>query len=58
MTFAFAGHTKSGKSSLINAIRGVKDDNEEAAKVGICETTHVSTKYFYNELILQTKSFK
>jgi hypothetical protein len=43
--FAFVGHTKTGKSSLINAIRGIRDNHPDAAKVGITETTHDISRY-------------
>uniref|UniRef100_A0A914QW86 IRG-type G domain-containing protein n=1 Tax=Panagrolaimus davidi TaxID=227884 RepID=A0A914QW86_9BILA len=46
---AFAGHTKTGKSSLINAIRGIKNYDAKAAKVGITETTRYSEKYSYSQ---------
>uniref|UniRef100_A0AC34FYP6 IRG-type G domain-containing protein n=1 Tax=Panagrolaimus sp. ES5 TaxID=591445 RepID=A0AC34FYP6_9BILA len=38
--FGISGHTKTGKSSLINAIL-----NENAAATGVFETTHKMTKY-------------
>uniref|UniRef100_A0A914ZBN8 IRG-type G domain-containing protein n=1 Tax=Panagrolaimus superbus TaxID=310955 RepID=A0A914ZBN8_9BILA len=47
--FAFAGHTKTGKSSLINAIRGINDKEAIAAKVGITETTQIVQKYSYHD---------
>uniref|UniRef100_A0A914Z4S4 IRG-type G domain-containing protein n=1 Tax=Panagrolaimus superbus TaxID=310955 RepID=A0A914Z4S4_9BILA len=47
--FAFAGHTKTGKSSLINAIRGIADKEAIAAKVGITETTQIVQKYPYHD---------
>uniref|UniRef100_A0A914PZJ4 IRG-type G domain-containing protein n=1 Tax=Panagrolaimus davidi TaxID=227884 RepID=A0A914PZJ4_9BILA len=47
--FAFIGHTCSGKSSLINAIRGLKDDHPKAAKVGITETTHEIQPYTFED---------
>uniref|UniRef100_A0A8C6Y8P4 IRG-type G domain-containing protein n=1 Tax=Naja naja TaxID=35670 RepID=A0A8C6Y8P4_NAJNA len=39
LNIAVTGLAGSGKSSFINAIRGVVDDDEEAAKVGIVEHT-------------------
>uniref|UniRef100_A0A8C6Y981 IRG-type G domain-containing protein n=1 Tax=Naja naja TaxID=35670 RepID=A0A8C6Y981_NAJNA len=39
LNIAVTGLSGSGKSSFINAIRGVVDDDEEAAKVGIVEQT-------------------
>uniref|UniRef100_A0A914D912 IRG-type G domain-containing protein n=1 Tax=Acrobeloides nanus TaxID=290746 RepID=A0A914D912_9BILA len=43
--FAFAGHVNTGKSSLINAIRGYTDKEPEAAVVGETETTQKPTYY-------------
>jgi GTP-binding protein EngB required for normal cell division len=37
--FAFAGHVKAGKSSLINAIRGITKNHPNAAAVDITECT-------------------
>uniref|UniRef100_A0A914Z0L8 IRG-type G domain-containing protein n=1 Tax=Panagrolaimus superbus TaxID=310955 RepID=A0A914Z0L8_9BILA len=45
--FAFVGHTKTGKSSLINAIRGLEDSHPDAAAVGITETTHEIKPYTF-----------
>lgn len=45
--FAFVGQTKTGKSSLINAIRGIEDTHPDAAKVGITETTHLTAPYSF-----------
>uniref|UniRef100_A0A914EPW5 IRG-type G domain-containing protein n=1 Tax=Acrobeloides nanus TaxID=290746 RepID=A0A914EPW5_9BILA len=45
--FAFVGHAKTGKSSLINAIRGMTDDQIGSAKVGITETTHEIQYYVF-----------
>uniref|UniRef100_A0A914Q2S7 IRG-type G domain-containing protein n=1 Tax=Panagrolaimus davidi TaxID=227884 RepID=A0A914Q2S7_9BILA len=39
VNFAFVGHTNNGKSSLINAIRGLSKDDKGAAKVDILECT-------------------
>lgn len=36
--YAFVGHTRMGKSSLINALRGLKDTDKGAAPVGLVET--------------------
>ncbi|XP_060233205.1 interferon-inducible GTPase 1-like [Meriones unguiculatus] len=36
---AVTGESGAGKSSLINALRGVKDDGEGAAETGVTETT-------------------
>lgn len=43
--FAVAGIAGSGKSSLINALRGVTNDSPYAAKTGITETTLTVTAY-------------
>ncbi|KAL0037016.1 hypothetical protein WJX77_009443 [Trebouxia sp. C0004] len=36
---AIVGQTKSGKSSLVNSLRGLQDKDSDAADVGITETT-------------------
>ena len=43
--FAVAGYAGTGKSSLINALRGCKDMDEDAASVGIVETTMDIKRY-------------
>jgi chemotaxis protein histidine kinase CheA len=43
--FAVAGAAGSGKSSLINALRGLRDSDRGAAATGIVETTAVVTRY-------------
>ncbi|CAG8669427.1 5678_t:CDS:1, partial [Paraglomus brasilianum] len=43
--FAVAGVTGTGKSSLINALRGCEDNNASAARVGIVETTMDIKRY-------------
>ncbi|KAF7978525.1 hypothetical protein HWV62_45703 [Athelia sp. TMB] len=43
--FAVAGNGGSGKSSLINALRGMTDEKRKAAPTGIMETTKVITRY-------------
>jgi len=46
MTIAVIGHSGSGKSAFINAIRNIMDwTSEDAAKVGIVEPTTKITKY-------------
>uniref|UniRef100_A0A914C2F2 IRG-type G domain-containing protein n=1 Tax=Acrobeloides nanus TaxID=290746 RepID=A0A914C2F2_9BILA len=47
INFAFVGHVKSGKSSLINAIRGFTSDDPEAAKTDIIECTQKIECYSY-----------
>ncbi|XP_060771506.1 interferon-inducible GTPase 5-like [Neoarius graeffei] len=42
---AVTGVTGSGKSSFINAVRGLNDDDESAAKTGVTETTMKATSY-------------
>ncbi|KAF7979688.1 hypothetical protein HWV62_41699 [Athelia sp. TMB] len=43
--FAVAGMGGSGKSSLINALRGMTDEGRQAAATGIVETTKIITGY-------------
>jgi energy-coupling factor transporter ATP-binding protein EcfA2 len=43
--FAVCGTSGSGKSSLINAFRGVANRNKNAAAVGVTETTSKITRY-------------
>jgi len=43
--FAVSGPPGSGKSSLINALRGLKKNDREAAPVGSVETTTTITRY-------------
>lgn len=45
MNLAITGDSGTGKSSFINAIRGLNDDDERAAQVGVTETTSVPTVY-------------
>ena len=39
MNFAFVGHAKMGKSSMINAIRGLSSSDADAAAVDVLECT-------------------
>ncbi|KAJ7387311.1 Interferon-inducible GTPase 5-like [Desmophyllum pertusum] len=39
MNIGITGNSGAGKSSFINAIRGLDNDDEKAAKVGVTETT-------------------
>ncbi|KAF8813329.1 hypothetical protein BYT27DRAFT_7084483 [Phlegmacium glaucopus] len=43
--FAVCGSSGAGKSSLVNAFRGLKNNNPKAARTGIVETTMVITRY-------------
>ncbi|XP_060567209.1 interferon-inducible GTPase 1-like [Ruditapes philippinarum] len=51
---AITGNSGVGKSSLINSLRGLKANSEEAAAVGVDETTTMPMKYIhpYNENIV------
>ncbi|XP_028404346.1 interferon-inducible GTPase 5-like [Dendronephthya gigantea] len=44
---AIVGQSGCGKSSFVNAIRSVKDDDPNAAQTGVTETTIKSTPYSY-----------
>ena len=43
--FAVCGSSGSGKSSLINAFRGLKNNSRQAAPTGVDETTKAITRY-------------
>lgn len=43
--YGVMGSSGSGKSSFINAMRGLKGQDAGAAKVGVCETTTEPTLY-------------
>ncbi|XP_051056881.1 interferon-inducible GTPase 1-like [Phodopus roborovskii] len=45
INIAVTGESGAGKSSFINALRGVKDDEKDAAEVGVTETTMKITPY-------------
>uniref|UniRef100_A0A8C8SB69 IRG-type G domain-containing protein n=1 Tax=Pelusios castaneus TaxID=367368 RepID=A0A8C8SB69_9SAUR len=47
LNIAITGESGSGKSSFINAMRGLKDDDEGAAKVDVTEATMKPTPYPY-----------
>jgi len=46
---AIVGRTSTGKSSLINALRNLKEKDDDFAPVGFEETTQEPTKYFWKE---------
>jgi Interferon-inducible GTPase (IIGP) len=43
--FAVCGSSGSGKSSLVNAFRGLKNSSSHAARTGVVETTMAITRY-------------
>ncbi|XP_052405811.1 interferon-inducible GTPase 5-like [Carassius gibelio] len=45
LNIAVTGKTGSGKSSFVNALRGLQDDDDGAAPTGTTETTKVPTMY-------------
>ncbi|XP_065430074.1 interferon-inducible GTPase 5-like isoform X1 [Chrysemys picta bellii] len=45
LNIAITGNTGSGKSSFINAIRSLNDDDKSAAETGVVETTQKQTSY-------------
>ncbi|XP_065276023.1 interferon-inducible GTPase 5-like [Emys orbicularis] len=45
LDIAITGNSGSGKSSFINAIRSLNDDDSGAAKTGVTETTNLPTAY-------------
>ncbi|XP_034360958.1 uncharacterized protein LOC117710335 [Arvicanthis niloticus] len=50
LNIAVTGETGTGKSSFINALRGVKDEEEGAASTGVVETTMKRTPYPHPKL--------
>uniref|UniRef100_A0A8C4YCV2 Uncharacterized LOC115640609 n=1 Tax=Gopherus evgoodei TaxID=1825980 RepID=A0A8C4YCV2_9SAUR len=50
LDIAIMGEAGAGKSSFINAIRGLEDDDQDAAMVGIMETTMEPFAYSYPKL--------
>nr|XP_024662076.1 interferon-inducible GTPase 5-like [Maylandia zebra] len=49
LNIAITGKTGSGKSTFVNAFRGVSDDDEGAAPTGVTETTSEVTEYTHPE---------
>ncbi|XP_034612462.1 interferon-inducible GTPase 5-like [Trachemys scripta elegans] len=47
LNIAITGNSGSGKSSFINAIRSLNDDDSAAAKIGLTETTKDPTAYHH-----------
>lgn len=45
MKVAFCGHYKTGKSSLVNAMRGERNSDPGAAKADVVECTATTAKY-------------
>ena len=45
INFGITGDSGVGKSSFINAVRGLKDDDKDAAKTGVTETTTEAKGY-------------
>ncbi|XP_006003867.1 interferon-inducible GTPase 5-like [Latimeria chalumnae] len=45
LSIAITGESGSGKSTFVNVMRGVDDEDEGAAKTGVTETTMEPTKY-------------
>jgi len=43
--FAVCGSSGAGKSSLVNALRGLKNSSSQAARTGVVETTMAITRY-------------
>ncbi|XP_059369507.1 interferon-inducible GTPase 5-like [Carassius carassius] len=50
LNIAVTGKTGSGKSSFVNALRGLQDDDEGAAPTGVTETTMVPAMYEHPEM--------
>ncbi|XP_038183746.1 uncharacterized protein LOC119812839 [Arvicola amphibius] len=50
LNIAVTGETGAGKSSFINALRGVRDEEEGAAPIGVVETTMERTPYPHPKL--------
>ncbi|XP_018410113.1 PREDICTED: interferon-inducible GTPase 5-like [Nanorana parkeri] len=50
LNIAVTGESGSGKSTFINVIRGLGDEDEGSAKTGVVETTVVATRYSHPRL--------
>ncbi|XP_069496900.1 interferon-inducible GTPase 5-like [Ambystoma mexicanum] len=48
LDIAITGESGSGKSTFVNAIRGMEDEVDGAAKTGVVETTMLATPYQYH----------
>ncbi|XP_072533114.1 interferon-inducible GTPase 5-like [Salminus brasiliensis] len=49
LNIAITGESGSGKSTFINAFRGIGDEDEDSAETGVVETTKVPTPYPYKK---------
>ncbi|MCJ8730459.1 hypothetical protein PDJAM_G00184570, partial [Pangasius djambal] len=49
LNIAITGESGSGKSTFINAFRGLGDEGEDSAETGVVETTTVPTVYPYTK---------
>ncbi|XP_072533115.1 interferon-inducible GTPase 5-like [Salminus brasiliensis] len=49
LNIAITGESGSGKSTFINAFRGIGDENEDSAETGVVETTKVHKAYPYKK---------
>ncbi|XP_066497044.1 interferon-inducible GTPase 5-like [Hoplias malabaricus] len=49
LNIAVTGESGSGKSSFVNAFRGLGDEDEGSAETGVVETTNVPTAYPYTK---------
>ncbi|XP_013367858.1 PREDICTED: interferon-inducible GTPase 1-like isoform X2 [Chinchilla lanigera] len=50
LNIAVTGESGSGKSSLVNTLRGVKHESKDAAPIGVCETTIERASYTHPNL--------
>lgn len=47
LDIAITGESGSGKSTFVNAIRGIDDEDEDSAQTGVVETTMAPTPYLH-----------